>query len=220
MTRRRVLHGPFIHIGRVSVAIFALATVLVPGSTTPAAARPGNWFSEPYFWYGANPCITGACLADSSTHNWSHSLGPKLLTATFDTLYSSYDTTDIRVVLSPNNHHSTTVDVHYEVGDPDDPEALAVYRCVVRADNERCDHAHVTYDGAQLSALYWANSRERLKGIACHETGHSLGLLHGDEGVPALSNTDHRTLHCMAKPSFGFDHHVGQHNLVHLNSHY
>ena len=37
------------------------------------------------------------------------------------------------------------------------------------------------------------------RGLACHETGHSVGLLHGQNASPRTSNTDN-DLGCMVTP--------------------
>jgi hypothetical protein len=37
-------------------------------------------------------------------------------------------------------------------------------------------------------------------GLVCHETGHAVGLVHGDQSAPKKSNTDEK-LGCMEKPT-------------------
>lgn len=55
------------------------------------------------------------------------------------------------------------------------------------------------------------------RGLVCHETGHAIGLLHGDLSVPAVSNVDSR-LGCMTTPvQSDF---LGENNVTHIHETY
>jgi hypothetical protein len=55
-------------------------------------------------------------------------------------------------------------------------------------------------------------------GLSCHETGHAVGLLHGYESYPRLSNTDSR-LGCMMTPVDAFET-LGSNNIDQINANY
>ena len=55
--------------------------------------------------------------------------------------------------------------------------------------------------------------------LACHETGHAVGLTHGDDASPQVSNTAD-SLHCMRTPISYADRWVGQHNADQINATY
>jgi hypothetical protein len=71
----------------------------------------------------------------------------------------------------------------------------------------RCRHGHVRYKNSSLST----NTYE--KALACHETGHSVGLRH--QG--SLSQS---TVRCMYNPVPSTDPYVGTHNVNHINGLY
>ncbi|WP_156727673.1 hypothetical protein [Streptomyces apocyni] len=53
--------------------------------------------------------------------------------------------------------------------------------------------------------------------IACHETGHAVGLVHGDEAIPRKNPEDPK-LGCMIRK--GYDYDLGANNTAHINRTY
>ena len=50
----------------------------------------------------------------------------------------------------------------------------------------RCDQFYVNYHGDFIcSQSYWCNTSSVHTSLACHETGHTLGLLHPEDSTPA-----------------------------------
>lgn len=73
--------------------------------------------------------------------------------------------------------------------------ALAYQYCedVDDAPTSRCDQSYIYYRYQYVCVVYGTNvclSTALWQGIACHETGHSLGLMHGPDASPALSSFD------------------------------
>jgi hypothetical protein len=131
----------------------------------------------------------------------------------FSTLFGSYDTTDLDVSLASG--HTASVDVFYDYGDvPDVPEGAAVGLWSCQTWNgHRCDHGHVIFDGAQISGY----SDDKLKWLACHETGHSVGLTHpsdDSDGLPVGSTV----FACMRYSPFPSN--LGGHNVGHIDGYY
>ncbi|MCL8011722.1 hypothetical protein [Streptomyces sp. AS02] len=72
----------------------------------------------------------------------------------------------------------------------------------------KCDQTYIRIENGYVT-------KKRI----CHETGHAVGLLHGADAVPELSNSDNR-LGCMEKPSDGGSESLGDNNRDNINSVY
>lgn len=186
--------------------IALVVCVTLPANSPPAHA---NFITE-----GGVTCSTTAsntvCANDNSELTWYEELGPRMSTAVLDTLYNSYDTTRLTVQVASG--HNGEMDVFYSFVNLQG--LIGQHRCITKATTNRCDHAHVDFDPNELDG----QSDTFLKASACHETGHSVGLTHGMDGRPQLSNND-PVLHCMRLPS-NPNTTVGSHNVAHLNGLY
>lgn len=143
----------------------------------------------------------GGYYANNRTHYMSYNLTSGWRTATEATRTGSYETTVLTTVLAAHD----TSDVFYEVETQSAPY-YGSYFCVTPS-GATCNHAHVTYNGpngAGLTAL-------ELKHVACHETGHTVGLQHPPVEDAALYR-------CLVSTSFPDT--LGQHNADHINFHY
>lgn len=167
------------------------------------------------------------CVADSTVHTVGMDLGPLMTEATNATLFESYDTTNLTIV--DGFSHTETVDVWYYVNDALPEGVVGANRCNVAntsLSDSSCNHSHVAYHGDYLQALGWNGSgtlnENRRRKLACHETGHTVGLTHGVDAHPtAIPNTNVNTLQCMVQgtydsPPIG----VGGHNVAHIQSWY
>lgn len=61
-----------------------------------------------------------------------------------------------------------------------------------------CNNAATVLKCDQAYSAFRTNSLIT-DGLACHETGHAVGLVHGSDASPRLSNTD-PSLGCMMRP--------------------
>jgi hypothetical protein len=69
-----------------------------------------------------------------------------------------------------------------------------------------CDQAYVAFGSNAVATV----------ALACHETGHAVGLLHGAQSVPALAGgNEDPSLYCMRKSAPTTL--VGPHNVAHIN---
>lgn len=73
---------------------------------------------------------------------------------------------------------------------------------------QRCDQAYVRFRGISFDTE-----------LACHETGHAVGLTHGEDAFPALSNRASE-LGCMETPDSGTRPGLGAHNRSEINATY
>jgi hypothetical protein len=152
------------------------------------------------------------CFNDDDDLTWLWgSIGPRTETAIFATLYGSYDTTNLEVL--PAANHTSNIDVFYEFeylpGD-----FYGRHRCITRATTKRCDHAHIGFDPDVIDSY----SDAKLQTGACHETGHSVGLLHGSDADPSMGDNN-SVLGCMRNPITSVIN-MEDHNEAHINGFY
>lgn len=144
------------------------------------------------------------------SYQFDRNLSSRMRTATTRTLTNSYATTDLNI-LKVGDGHDNTWNNHYAQGSMPSPGLIGYHVCVYAADASEgtCAHGHIRYRYGSLSTTTyeWA--------LACHETGHSVGLRH--EGAAAYSKT---VVRCMYNPVPTDDPNVGPHNVAHINSRY
>lgn len=107
--------------------------------------------------------------------------------ATRDALNLSYDATDLFVVevQAPVYSGNAETDIIYQTGDLPG-QALGMAYCDDDANGSLCDQFYVVYDQDQIAP---ADAQKR-RSIACHETGHAIGLVHPVNANPAHDATD------------------------------
>lgn len=196
---RRILSPP------VAVfATFALVVAITELVMIPSYAN--NWGGG----VQTTGCDSDVSRADNSVHTFYYQTVPDAMQGATNYIRNNeYDPTDVNTSVVSSSGEQTDVVVHqdnYEDGDcgyswhPNGMAGLATCRSA----NEQGDCArHDTwYDGS------WVADRqlESHRTLACHETGHTLGLQHRD--------TD-----CMADP-FSIDYDLKDHNRDLLNVHY
>lgn len=121
-------------IYRILIGFVMLSAGLaaVPAEANFADSLSGNC----YYSYARE------CYADSSNHNWSADVGPRMLNAINDSLYGSYHTTDLTI--PPRDPHDGHVDIwyHFDHEYLDDLGFVGLASCQTWS-GHICDHWHV-----------------------------------------------------------------------------
>ena len=200
-------------VNRIIGITFVAAIVLLFVPASPAGA---NFVTDSYWTQRYNPACqrnVTPCMNDDSVLSWNHDLGPRLRAAVEGTLANSYENTDIDVQWT--NVINEQLDVLYYVADLPGTTA-GQYFCLNTASAYQCDHAHIIFDGTLAGGM----SDRLLRQLACHETGHSVGLLHPADGGPGISDQN-PNYQCMTRPLGAVDApDLGGHNAGHLNDAY
>ena len=173
---------------------------------------------------------SGPCLTDNKAVYWWLEGSIDRTTSTSDTIIEksindtmkrSYDGTDLSTAYDSTPVFSGTAetDIIYrseprDFNDPDE-NLIGYMWCDSRTGGlTRCDQAYINF-------LY-ANRDQYFSGraVACHETGHAVGLLHGKDAYTRnISNTDER-LGCMVTPIDGDLKYLDDSNVANINDVY
>ncbi len=171
--------GFLLSVGLPTLATHGSFDGLVPTSNYPFSACST---STPVVCQTDNTELTvfrGSTLSAAASNNITTALN------------SWYDITDLNVQYGVGyTTNGSPTDVAYGISGSVPAGNVAYYYCAIGAGGWKCDQGIVNFIDNS-----WAT-----KGIACHETGHAVGLVHGQYGVPSLSNEDTR-LECMRVPT-------------------
>jgi len=110
-----------------------------------------------------------------------------------DILDNSYNPTDLSVAYHSSGVYSGTAetDIVYQGGSSGmTGSTIGFTWCNDATDSLRCDQHYVRF----------RSDADVERELACHETGHAVGLTHGHEASPMLANNDGR-LGCMETPN-------------------
>lgn len=180
-------------LAKMAMAVLASLAITLSGTSPASASNFNGCFNDPQH---------EPCYANNSTQYMAYDLSPGWRSATEATRTQSYDTTDLTTALTV--HEAS--DVWYTV-DPLLEKAYGYYTCLAYKGNGMCSHGHISYSGPLGPSL----TGPQLQSVACHETDHTLGLLH--------PNPDDASIYqCMVVG--GFPPYMGQHNVAHINARY
>lgn len=200
------------------------AAVLVVLATTAGiawAAYTDNMYPTQYANSG---CFSeepnarqSTCRTDNSTLTYYMDSGGDFELETPDkddvreTMSSDYSPTDLSVSYdsTPSFSGSAETDIIYQEGSEAIPSGLdGMTWCNDAVNLDECDQQFVRIRGAGSYT----------RGMACHETGHAVGLVHGNVSSPIRSNTDSQ-LGCMQTP-VDWNTSLGANNKENINNEY
>ena len=189
----------------MSLILFALVAV-----STVWAHHTDNMYPTANLLSGCSPA--SICLQDNSTFTYfrGSSLSANAKTNVFNVLTQKYDPTDL--VVSEENppvySGSAETDVIYRVNSGAvPPTAAAITVCDDVINSLRCDQFYISFRDNTIAIN---------DAIACHETGHSVGLTHGDVANPIKANSD-QSLECLATPA---PYVLSTHSVPQINANY
>ena len=194
----------------VSLAVVEMATQ-ANAATYDNIVPTGN-----YLLHCASSAPSGnaiICQTDSSilTVWFTSSINSGMRTTIRSSLDGSYDTTDLNVSYSssPVTSGAGETDVMYEQSTSGmSGSTIGFEWCDDAVDLVRCDQSYVRFRYTSID-----------KELACHETGHAVGLTHGADAWPTTGNND-PILGCMETPDTGSHPLLGSNNADNINSTY
>lgn len=124
-------------------------------------------------------------------------------------LDNEFAPTDLSVIYvsEPSYSGGAETDIIYQERDNLPGGNAGVTWCNDGVSSTKCDQHYVAFESASPATP-----------LTCHETGHAVGLTHGADASPALSNTD-SSLACMKKPNSTTSD-LGTHNTNMINATY
>lgn len=108
-------------------------------------------------------------------------------------LNSWYDVTTLNVVyeVSQVTTGTSQTDITYGINGSVPPPSQGYTYCAAAVSGYKCNR----------QVIHFINNTVINKGLACHETGHAVGMVHGQQNAPKLNDDDDR-LQCMRTPTF------------------
>lgn len=169
---------------------------------------------------GPNICRTDGLSVEAYVLN----LGPVMRERTEFTLDASYHTTDLNVSYASSSSVSYSgcceTDIIYNTtANSAMPiqNVAGVAVCDDSVSSTVCDQFYIHYQqenvNDNLTDLVY------LRKLACHETGHAVGLVHGQQSYPIVSNTTHTQISCMVT-GYSTAQLLGVHNQSAINLQY
>ncbi|MEV6395880.1 hypothetical protein AB0M39_14045 [Streptomyces sp. NPDC051907] len=197
------------------VCLFATAPSSPAVDIEPAAASIDNIVPTSNYYVG---CLGGeangtVCRTDNADVSYYMDSGGDNKLENDDKrivrslLASEYAPTDLSITYdsTPTWSGSSETDIYYSEGNvPGSADGIAFCNDASPG-NYKCDQQYVRIQGGGSYT----------PGLSCHETGHAVGLLHGNRAYPAVGMQDAR-LGCMKK-SVGYDQPLGSNQKSNIN---
>jgi len=200
---------------RISLLALALIGAFWSGSAAYAAVTDNLYPTANY----APNCIDGNintpgityCKTDNAALSvWvESSISVTSKNIITNILNGQFNPTDLNVSFAstPVYTGGAETDIIYRLGAVPSG-AIAVAYCDDAIDTRLCDQHYVSFNDAFPIA-----------NVICHESGHAVGLTHGQNAAPRLANTDGR-LACMRTPSVGSITTLEANNEENINANY
>lgn len=216
------------HMTRIKWATCSILAANLLGSTAafadsiddPSSAPPVEVTDNMYPTVNLNHTCYGSNSAEDGLFCQTDGIA---VSFTIQTSVTSGSSAGIRSSLTNNfgatqltiSEHSTAqqhTDIVYQQGNMPiitGGVVLGITWCKVASNSTKCDKQYVRF----LNTITVAQK------LACHETGHAVGLTHGNDAYPRWSTTDAR-LHCMVTPYNYADDLLGPMNIAEINATY
>lgn len=192
----------------VAAAVVALTSCLPFDNLVPNARTNAGCSSATHTSPGS-PCLTDNAHV---SYHFQSSMTQAAQWSTLEAIVGSFDTTALNFSYHqyPTYSASPRTDIIYQMGSATRPEVIAQTWCRAAAGGYKCDQQGVRY-------FYGVGAVDRK--VACHETGHAVGLMHGSMADPKVADM-HSELKCMRT---GISHnmeYLGEVNATQINAQY
>lgn len=206
----------FRNVAAVSAGVIGWAAIFVTSGATSAMAAP---FDNMYPTLNAEwPCLDYSahghfCQTDNKDLSvWMQgSLTSAAKSTIKSRLSNQYAPTDL-VVSYPSSASytgSSETDIVYQQSTSGmSGTTIGFTWCDDAVSPSSCDQQYVRFRYDSIDAE-----------LACHETGHAVGLTHGRQASPAVSQTN-SALGCMETPDYGNRTGLGSNNIAEINATY
>ncbi|MEV4946342.1 hypothetical protein [Streptomyces sp. NPDC053755] len=161
----------------------------------PTANNTGTCHNDPDGGDGQISCRTdNAAVSYYMDSGGEYELESPDRTAVQSTMSNDYGPTDLTISYdsSPVFSGDAETDIVYQEGSTnlsDSSDGVTWCNDAVDGSSYGCDQQYIRIRGAG----YYS------RGLSCHETGHAIGLVHGQQASPRLTNTN-TALGCMVTP--------------------
>lgn len=197
--------------------IRALALLVLIGSLVAAPSAVAQSYDSMYKTSNANwDCFDGSphtvfCQTDNSSLTWfaQSGISDNGEANIREVLENSFEATDLSVSRQdpPVFTGGSETDIIYQQGNTNG--ALGTTWCNDAVSTTRCDQHYVRFIDANP-----------VKKVACHESGHAIGLVHGNQAGPSVDDGAD-SLHCLQRPYDQItDSVIGPHNHDQVNDTY
>lgn len=201
--------------GLLLSALLAIGASVAFAGSASGAVIPGVDSMYPTWNY--NPTCVDGSLGSTycQTDNAAVSFGLETMTAAQKTVFrnvmsSQFNPTDLSTVENTTIIYtgSAETDIVYQVGNPGSG-LNGITWCDDAVTSYQCDQHYVRIVAARVSSS---------SSTPCHESGHAVGLTHGSDAYPAVSNNN-TNLECMRTPGTSVTT-LGAHNVAQINANY
>lgn len=201
---------------RLSTSVIAAALLL--GGVQLATAASAFAYDNMYPTSNYGPiCLDGGpgdpfCQTDNAgvTYFAESSIGTIGRGNIIDNATGQLDPTDLNTEYDPYPSYSGSAetDIIYQSSYDIPDDLLGLTWCNDAVNTEDCDQAYVRVLAGNPSHA-----------LICHETGHAVGLTHGDDASPKVDPETTTSLGCMRNP-LTTDQTLGSHNVSEINATY
>jgi hypothetical protein len=188
-------------LGTASAAIAAATDNMVPTNRYPNYCRAGN--------SSGNGSV---CQTDNGSVSWymypsvtKFASDVTAIRAAIDGSYDPISNLSFTYDSTPVKEGGGETDIMYQEGDIlAGGNFLGYTWCDDAVDGQMysCDQQYIRFRGDQID-----------RSLTCHETGHALGLLHGNDASPWVDPTNASILGCMANPHDSVNQYLGSNNV-------
>lgn len=197
----------------LGVVVAALVTFALPASAT---SSPDNMYKTANTNWSCHDSTFSSsvfCQTDNAafTIYFQNSVTSTQKSITKGRLNSQYNPTDLNVsyLASPVYTGPSETDIIYQTNATGfSGSTIGRTWCDDAVTSVKCDQHYVRFRGTTFNAE-----------LACHETGHAVGLTHGREASPKVAQ-DATVLGCMETPDHGTRSALGSHNVSLINATY